>query len=68
MLETGGGSEGAGIDIAHPPKLLKPLVDAATAAFRTGLHAALLASALVILLPAAVIALVPPSRRSRSDD
>jgi EmrB/QacA subfamily drug resistance transporter len=58
-VETGGGSQGAGIDIAHPPKLLKPIVDAATAAFRTGLHQALLASAVIILVAAVVTALTP---------
>jgi len=58
-VETGGGGQGGGIDIAHPPAILKPIVDAATAAFRTGLHQALFASAVVILLAAAVTALVP---------
>jgi MFS family permease len=66
-VETGGGSEGAGLDIAHPPKLLKPIVDAATAAFRTGLHQALLASAVVIAVAAAVTAFVPADD-DRSDD
>ncbi|MCU1659755.1 MAG: transporter [Pseudonocardiales bacterium] len=60
LLETGG-KDAAGIDIAHPSPLIKPLVDAATAAFRTGLHAALLVSAALILLSALVIALVPRS-------
>ena len=55
-VETGGGG---GIDIAHPPALFKPIVDAATAAFRTGVHQALLASAVLILVAAAVTALVP---------
>ena len=58
MLETGG-SDAAGIDIAHPSPIIKPLVDAATTAFRGGLHAALLVSAVLILVSAAVIALVP---------
>ena len=51
--------DAAGINIAHPSPFIKPLVDAATAAFRSGLHAALLVSAAMILLAALVIALVP---------
>jgi EmrB/QacA subfamily drug resistance transporter len=62
-VETGGGSQGGSIDIAHPPKLLRPIVDAATAAFRNGLHQALLASAVLILVAAALTALVPADRR-----
>jgi uncharacterized membrane protein YqjE len=58
MLETGG-SDAAGVDIAHPAPLIKPLVDAATGAFRNGLHAALLVSAALILVAAVVTALVP---------
>jgi MFS family permease len=58
MLETGG-SDAAGVDIAHPSPLIKPLVDAATGAFRNGLHAALLVSAVLILVAAIVVALVP---------
>jgi EmrB/QacA subfamily drug resistance transporter len=58
MLENGG-HDAAGINIAHPSPFIKPLVDAATAAFRSGLHAALLVSAAMILLSAFVIALVP---------
>jgi MFS family permease len=60
MLETGG-ADAAGLDIAHPSPVIKPLVDAATAAFRQGLHAALLVSGAMILLSAVVIALVPRS-------
>ncbi|HEY2167732.1 MAG TPA: MFS transporter, partial [Jatrophihabitantaceae bacterium] len=60
MLETGG-QGAAGIDIAHPSPIIKPLVDSATAAFRGGLHAALLVSAVLILVSAGVIALVPRS-------
>ncbi|MEO6885992.1 MAG: MFS transporter [Jatrophihabitantaceae bacterium] len=58
MLQTGG-SDAAGFNIAHPPAVIKPLVDAATTAFRGGLHAALLVSALLILIAALVTALVP---------
>jgi EmrB/QacA subfamily drug resistance transporter len=58
LLETGG-SQAAGLDIAHPPEAIKGLVDQATAAFRTGLHAALLVSAVLILLAAVVTALTP---------
>jgi EmrB/QacA subfamily drug resistance transporter len=57
-IETGGGNVG-GIDIAHPPVILRPIVDAATGAFRAGVHQALLASAVLILVAAAVTALVP---------
>ena len=60
MLETGG-SDAAGIDVAHPSPFIKPLVDAATAAFRHGLHEALFVSAALIVVAAAVIALVPRS-------
>lgn len=58
LLQTGG-QDAAGVDIAHPPPLIKPLVDEATAAFRTGLHAALLVSAVLILAAALVVARVP---------
>jgi MFS family permease len=58
LLETGG-SQAAGLDIAHPPDAIKPLVQEATAAFRNGLHAALLVSAVLILISAAVTALAP---------
>jgi EmrB/QacA subfamily drug resistance transporter len=58
LLETGG-SDAAGIDIAHPSPLIKPLVDAATGAFRNGLHAALVVSAGLIVLAAVVTALIP---------
>jgi EmrB/QacA subfamily drug resistance transporter len=60
LLETGG-SDAAGIDIAHPSPLIKPIVDAATAAFRNGLHAALLVSAVLIAVSAVLTALVPRS-------
>jgi EmrB/QacA subfamily drug resistance transporter len=63
-VETGGGNVG-GIDIAHPPAILKPIVDAATGAFRAGVHQALLASAVLILLAAVATALVPA--RSEAD-
>lgn len=55
LLETGG-SDAAGIDIAHPSPLIKPIVDSATAAFRNGLHAALLVSAALIVVAAVVTA------------
>ncbi|PZS33489.1 MAG: MFS transporter [Pseudonocardiales bacterium] len=57
-IETGGGNAG-GFDIAHPPAIFKPIVDAASGAFRSGVHQALLASAVLILLAAVVTALVP---------
>ena len=58
MLETGG-PDAAGINIAHPSPFIKPLVDAATAAFRTGLHAALAVSAGLIVIAAVVVASWP---------
>jgi EmrB/QacA subfamily drug resistance transporter len=60
LLETGG-SEAAGQqgNLAHPPDVIKPIVDAAKFAFRDGLHAALLISALLILLSALITAIVP---------
>jgi len=56
-VQTGGGN--GRFDIAHPPALFKPIVDAATAAFRSGVHQALLASAVLILVAALATALVP---------
>jgi len=58
MLETGGDAA-TGIDIAHPDPLIKPLVDDATAAFRSGLHLALIVSAVLIAVAAVLIALIP---------
>lgn len=58
LLETGG-TDAKGIDLADPPEIIKSLVDAAAAAFRAGMHVALIVSALLVLLAAAVTALVP---------
>lgn len=58
LLETGG-KDAAGIDIAHPSPVIKPLVDAATGAFRNGLHDALFLSAMLILIAALATALLP---------
>jgi len=58
MLETGGDAA-SGIDIAHPDPLIKPLVDDATAAFRSGLHLALIVSAVLIGVAAVLVALIP---------
>jgi hypothetical protein len=60
LLQTGG-SEAVGQqqNLADPPALIKPIVDAAKAAFRDGLHAALLVSAALILLSALITAIVP---------
>lgn len=58
LIETGG-SDARNIDLAHPPEIIKSLVDAAAQAFRTGMHVALLVSAGLILVAAAVTALVP---------
>jgi EmrB/QacA subfamily drug resistance transporter len=60
LLQTGG-SGAAGLDLAHPDPSIKSLVDAATAAFRTGLHTALLVSAVLILVSAALTAVMPRS-------
>jgi hypothetical protein len=57
-VETGG-SDAAGFDIAHPPALFAPIVNEATAAFRTGVHESLYASAALMLLAAILTALVP---------
>lgn len=54
-----GGNAAAGLDIAHPPKEISSLVDAATTAFRSGVHLALLVSAALILLSALITALIP---------
>jgi EmrB/QacA subfamily drug resistance transporter len=58
LLQTGG-ADAKGIDLANPPQVIKSLVDAAAAAFRAGMHLALIVSALLILLAAAITALVP---------
>jgi EmrB/QacA subfamily drug resistance transporter len=58
LIETGG-SDARNIDLAHPPEIIKSLVDAAAAAFRTGMHVALLVSGALIVLAAVLAALVP---------
>jgi len=58
LIETGG-SDARNIDLAHPPEIIKSLVDAAAQAFRTGMHVALLVSGAFILLAAMLAALVP---------
>jgi EmrB/QacA subfamily drug resistance transporter len=58
LIETGG-SSARQVDLAHPPGIIKDLVDAAAAAFRTGMHVALLVSAAVIVLAGVLTALVP---------
>jgi hypothetical protein len=58
MLETGGNAA-TGIDIAHPNPLIAPLVDDATAAFRSGLHLALIVAAVLIAVASILIALIP---------
>jgi EmrB/QacA subfamily drug resistance transporter len=64
-VESGGG--GSGFDIAHPPAIFAPIVDQATAAFRTGLHQALLASALLMFVAAAGAFVATSSRRAERD-
>lgn len=58
ILETGG-SAAQGLNIAHPDPAIAPLVHAATAAFRDGIHLALIVSAALILASAIVTALSP---------
>jgi EmrB/QacA subfamily drug resistance transporter len=58
LLETGGDAA-KGVDIAHPPPIIKSLVEAATAAFRTGLHAALVVAAVLVLIAAAITTRLP---------
>ena len=60
LLMTGGNSA-TNLNIAHPPELIKGLVEQAIAAFRSGLHVALLVSAGLILVAAAVTLRVPRS-------
>ncbi len=65
LIETGG-SDARNIDLAHPPEIIKSLVDAAAAAFRTGMHVALLVSAALILVASLATALVPGRRMAPS--
>jgi EmrB/QacA subfamily drug resistance transporter len=60
LLETGG-SDAAGQqgNLVHPSPLLAPVVNAAKAAFRDGLHTALLVSAVLVLVSAVLTAVVP---------
>ena len=53
LIETGG-SDAKGLDIAHPPAIFASVIDQATDALRAGLHTALLVSAVLLLLGAAV--------------
>lgn len=63
LLETGGAqAAGRQQDLVHPPLLLTPVINAAKSAFRDGLHAALLVSAVLILASAAATALLPRRR------
>jgi EmrB/QacA subfamily drug resistance transporter len=60
LLQTGGAdAAGQQKNLAHPPALIAPIVNAAKEAFRNGLHAALLVSALLILLSAVITAITP---------
>jgi hypothetical protein len=67
LIETGG-SDARNIDLAHPPEIIKALVDAAASAFRTGMHVALLVSAALILVAAVATALVPGRRMAPSTE
>jgi EmrB/QacA subfamily drug resistance transporter len=60
LLQTGGSAAaGQQHNLAHPPAIIAPIVNAAKHAFRDGLHAALLVSALLILLSALITAITP---------
>lgn len=65
LIQTGG-RDARQIDLAHPPEVIKALVDAAAQAFRTGLHVALFVAAGLMLVAAAVTALVPRAAMSPS--
>lgn len=67
LIQTGG-SEARNIDLAHPPEIIKSLVDAAAQAFRTGMHVALFVAAGLILVAAAVAALVPKAAMAPSSE
>jgi EmrB/QacA subfamily drug resistance transporter len=54
-----GGKDATSVDIAHPPELIKSLVEQAVAAFRSGLHVALYVSAALILVGALATLLIP---------
>jgi len=66
-VETGG-SDAQGFDIAHSPAIFAPIVNAATAAFRVGVHDSLYASAALILLAAAFTLLVPRAADAETDE
>jgi EmrB/QacA subfamily drug resistance transporter len=60
LLQTGGAdAAGQQKNLADPPAIIAPIVNAAKEAFRNGLHAALLVSALLILLSALITAITP---------
>ena len=60
LLQTGGSAAaGQQQNLANPPAIIAPIVNAAKEAFRSGLHAALLVSALLILLSALITAVTP---------
>jgi hypothetical protein len=65
-VETGG-SDAQGFDIAHPPAIFAPIVHAATAAFRVGVHESLYASAALMVLAAAFAVFVPRDAENRAD-
>jgi EmrB/QacA subfamily drug resistance transporter len=60
ILETGGAGA-QGLNIAHPSPSIAPLVNAATSAFRDGIHLALVVSAALILASAVITAVMPRS-------
>jgi predicted MFS family arabinose efflux permease len=67
VVETGG-SDAQGFDIAHPPAIFAPIVNAAKAAFRVGVHESLYASAALMLLAAVATLFVPRGAETDADD
>jgi EmrB/QacA subfamily drug resistance transporter len=60
LLQTGGSAAaGQQHNLAHPPVFLAGIINAAKAAFRDGLHAALLVAAVLIVLAGVIALLVP---------
>ncbi|HEY3736041.1 MAG TPA: MFS transporter [Jatrophihabitans sp.] len=58
ILLTGGG-DASNLNIAHPPDVIKGLVEQAITAFRTGLHVALYVSAALIVVGALATLVIP---------
>jgi len=59
-----GGERAKGLDFAHPDALMAPFVESTAAAFRSGIHLALAASAALILLSAMMTLITGRSRHA----